>query len=87
MVARQRRWRSNEKAENRPAYRRRNGKSGVRDAAPGAWLGDRKPAPGGTAAGRRRYSRCTARPNPRDHSSALDCCVSYSASTYCTRML
>ena len=35
----------------------------------------------------RAHSRCTARPRPSDHNSALDCSVSYSASTYCTRML
>lgn len=82
MVAPERVFRSGEKAGSGAANRRRNDESGAHGAArapPGALLSSR-PQPGG-------YSRWFARPRPSDHSSALDCWVSYSASTYCTRML
>ena len=81
MVARQGRSRSGEKAEIRPLNRHRNGQSGAHGAARGPPGTPSNPVAAGG------YSRCTARPRPSDHSSALDCCVSYSASTYCTRML
>ena len=81
MVARRGLIQSGEKARSGAAYRRRNGESGAQGAAR---TSSRRPC---EVVAARDYSRCTARPRPSDHSSALDCCVSYSASTYCTRML
>ena len=77
MVALRGRSRSAEKAEIRPLNRRRNGQSGAQGAA-GVPRGPLDPDSPPAVAGRfaAPYSRCTARPRPRDHSSALDCCVS-----------
>jgi len=83
MVAPEPVLRSGEKASSAAANRRRNGHGGAHGAARGA------PGPLPSVPGRRLpgYSRWFASPRPSDHSSALDCWVSYSASTYCTRML